>query len=73
MNINRKFTISERELENMILELESNYDTTIHEKNKLLYKGGSMFLNTLLNKLIIDNSIKREKKETSKKQIIRKF
>ena len=73
MNINRKFIISEIELENMIFELENKYNNTIYEKNKELYKGGCIFLNTLLDKLIIENSIKREKKENSIKDIIRKF
>lgn len=73
MIIKRKFEISEDKLEEMILELEKQYNKTSNKKDKLFYKGGVIFIDNLLNNLIIEQSIKNENIYNNTKPIERLF
>ena len=73
MIIKRKFEISEDKLEEMILELEKQYNKTSNKENKLFYKGGAIFIDNLLNNLIIEQSIKNENIYNNTKPIERLF
>jgi hypothetical protein len=73
MILKREFEISEDKLEKMILELQKQYQNTSNKTNKLLYKGGAIFIDSLLSNLIIEESIKKQKEYNKTKPIERLF